>query len=162
MRKYSVTLVAASLVAAVLLLAAKNWAEDAEWQQVRYGDWGGPGVSSRPGPMDTILLKDYAPKSSLVVPVTFVPKAKYPAIDVHTHVYARTPEEVDEWVRTMDEVGIEMTVVLTGATGARFDQLVDLYLKKHPTRFQLYCGLLTDDMDKPDFPQRAVAERMLA
>jgi hypothetical protein len=28
----------------------------------------------------------------------------------------------------MDEVGIETTIILTGATGAKFDQLVDLYL----------------------------------
>jgi predicted TIM-barrel fold metal-dependent hydrolase len=108
--------------------------------------------------MDPILLKDYAPKSSLVVPETAVAKARFPAIDVHAHVNARTPEEVKEWVRTMDEVGIEMTVILTGATGAQFDKLVDLYLKPYPSRFQLYCGLDTTDFDKPDYPERAVAE----
>jgi hypothetical protein len=108
--------------------------------------------------MDSIALRDYAPKPSLVVPETAVPKARYPAIDVHTHVNARTPEDVAEWVRTMDEVGIELSVILTGATGERFDRLVDLYLKPHPNRFQLYCGLDRTDIDKPDYPVRAVAE----
>jgi len=131
---------------------------DPEWIKIRYGAWGGPGVNAAPGPMDPILLKDYAPKSSLVVPETAVAKARFPAIDVHAHVNARTPEEVKEWVRTMDEVGIEMTVILTGATGAQFDKLVDLYLKPYPSRFQLYCGLDTTDFDKPDYPERAVAE----
>ena len=58
----------------------------------------------------------------------------------------------------MDEVGIQMSVVLTGATGEKFDKLVDLYLKPYPGRFQLYCGIDTQDIDKPDYPQRAVAE----
>jgi hypothetical protein len=48
------------------------------------------GVTVVSGPMDSILLKDYAPDSSLVVPETKVAKAKFPAIDVHAHVYAET------------------------------------------------------------------------
>jgi hypothetical protein len=73
-------------------------------------------------------------------------------------VYARTPAEVEEWVQTMDAVGIEITVVLTGAIGERFDQLVDLYLKPFPDRFQLYCGILTEDIEGPEYPQKAVQE----
>jgi predicted TIM-barrel fold metal-dependent hydrolase len=138
--------------------AEKNWAADPEWVKSRYGAWGGPGVNPEPGPMDAIALKDYAPKPSLITPETVVPKAKYPAIDVHAHVNARTPEQVRDWVRTMDETGVEITVVLTGATGEAFDRLVDLYLKPYPGRFQLFCGIDTRDVDKPDYPQRAAAE----
>lgn len=137
---------------------AKIWSEDPEWLKVRYGDWGGPGVKAAPGPMDAVALKDYAPKPSLVVPETKVEKAKFPAIDAHAHVLARTPAEVRDWVRTMDEVGIETSIVLTSATGAQFDKLVELYLKPYPTRFQLFCGLDTEDIDKPDYPDRAAAE----
>ncbi len=137
---------------------AKDWSTDTEWIKARYGAWGGPGVRAAPGPMDAVALKDYAPKPSAIVPETSVPKARYPAVDIHTHVTARTPEEVKQWVRTMDEVGIETSVVLTGATGAAFDRLVELYLKPYPTRFQLYCGLDTRDADKPDYPERAVLE----
>jgi uncharacterized protein len=138
--------------------ARSGWQTNPEWNKVKYGGWGGPGVNPQPGPMDTILLKDWAPKTSVVVPGTSVAKAKYPVIDVHAHVNARTPEEVAEWVKTMDEVGIEMTVVLTGATGVEFDRLVDLYLKPYPTRFQLWCGIDTTGIDRPDYPQRAAAE----
>lgn len=137
---------------------AKDWSTDPGWTKTKYGGWGGPGVDPRPGAMDTILLKDWAPKTSVVVPETSVPKARYPVIDVHAHVNARTPEEVAAWVKTMDEVGIEMTVVLTGATGAEFDKLVDLYLKPYPDRFQLWCGIDTTNFDKPDYPERAAAE----
>lgn len=51
-----------------------------------------------------------------------------------------------------------MSVVLTGATGEAFDKLVGLYLKPSPGRFQLYCGLDTRDIDKPNYRERAVAE----
>ncbi len=138
--------------------AQKDWQHDAEWMKIKFGDWGGPGVSSQPGPMDNILLKDWAPRSSVVTKETFVPKAKYPVIDSHVHVVGRTPAEVDEWVRTMDEVGMETSLVLTGAIGEKFDALVDSLLKAHPRRFQLYCGMDRTDIDKPDYPERVVAE----
>ena len=116
------------------------------------------GVPIVSGPMDSILLKDYVPDSSLVVSETKVAKAKFPAIDVHAHVYADTKEEVADWVKTMDEVGVERTIILTDATGPEFDRLVDLYLKTYPDRFQLYCGLDTTNSSASDYPERAVRE----
>jgi uncharacterized protein len=116
------------------------------------------GVTVESGPMDSLLLKDYAPESSLVVPQTRMSKARFPAIDVHTHVYANTSQEVAEWVKTMDEVGIKMTVILTDAIGSEFDRLADLYLKDDADRFQLYCGLDTSHLENADYPERAVGE----
>src|SRR5882757_3750175 len=52
---------------------------------------------------ERILLKDYRPRSIYKIPVTHVSKAKYPIIDMHSHAYAKTPEEISEWVRNMDE-----------------------------------------------------------
>ena len=136
----------------------KDWQHDPEWMKIKFGDWGGPGVSSKAGPMDNILLKDWAPRSSVVTHETFVAKAKYPVIDSHVHVQARTPDEVAEWVRTMDEVGMEKSLVLTGAIGESFDKLVDSLPKAYPGRFQLYCGMDKTDIDKLDYPERVVAE----
>jgi hypothetical protein len=59
---------------------SQNWQLDPEWQEIKYGAWGGPGVDPRPGPMDQILLKDYAPKTSLVLPESFVPNARFPVL----------------------------------------------------------------------------------
>jgi predicted TIM-barrel fold metal-dependent hydrolase len=140
---------------------------DPEWQDVRYGEWGGPGVSVGPGPMDDVLVKEHAPRSTLVVEKTFVPTARYPVIDVHVHHYpgrsgnaeARSTEEaLADWVKTQDEVGIETSVVLTGATGDEFDRLVEMYLEPYPDRFHLYCGIETTDISAPDYPERAAAE----
>jgi predicted TIM-barrel fold metal-dependent hydrolase len=108
--------------------------------------------------MDSLLLKDYVPNSSLIVPQTELTKARFPVIDVHTHVYANTEQEVADWVKTMDAVGIQVTVILTDAVGAEFDRLVDLYLKPYSNRFQLFCGLDTDDFASADYPERAARE----
>ena len=136
----------------------KDWRSDPEWIKIKYGDWGGPGVSDEPGPMDGILLKDYAPRSSLVVQETFVPKARYPVIDSHIHVVGRSDEEVADWVRTMDEVGVETSIVLTGAIGSEFDALADSLIKAYPGRFLLYCGMDRTDIESPDYSKRVVAE----
>ena len=136
----------------------KDWQTDPEWIKTKYDAWGGPGVDPTSGSMDTILVKDFAPRSSVVTMETFVPKAKYPVIDCHVHLVAKTPEEVAEWVKTMDEVGLETSIVLTGATGAAFDALVDLLPKAYPGRFLLYCGMDRTGIDKPDYSDRAVAE----
>ena len=119
------------------------------------------GIPVTGGPMDTLLLKDYAPASSLVVPKTHVPKAAFPVIDVHSHAdmsNIKTPEDVTAWVRTMDEVGIEMSVVFTEATGPEFDHLADLFLSAYPKRFQVYCGIDVSDIDASGYPERAAKE----
>ena len=108
-------------------------------------------------PPDQILLKDYKPVSIHRVPVTTVAKARYPAIDMHSHPWAKTPEDVDRWVKVMDEVGVEKTVLLTGAHGAEFDRLALLY-SRHPTRFELWCGFDYTGHDQPGYGKAAVAE----
>jgi len=118
------------------------------------------GVRAQPGPMDSVLLKDYAPESSLVVPETKVNKARFPVVDVHTHSgqsHVSTPRDVDDWVRTMDDVGIETSIVFTGATGTAFDRQVELF-SRYPKRFQLYCSLDTTNFDALDYAQRVVRE----
>ena len=42
-------------------------------------------------------------------------KARFPVIDLHSHDYAMTDEQIAEWVRTMDELGIKESVIsMTG------------------------------------------------
>lgn len=106
---------------------------------------------------DTILLKDYRPKSIYKIPVTDVPKAKFPIIDMHSHPYAKTGREIDGWVRTMDEVGVEKTIILTMATGDEFDEIHRKY-SKYPDRFESWCGFDLSGYDKPGFGPAAVKE----
>ena len=76
-------------------------------------------------PPDQLLLKDYRPRSIFQVPRTRVEKARFQAIDMHSHAYAEKEADVETWVQTMDSVGIERTVVLFGTTGKSFDEGFD-------------------------------------
>ncbi len=118
------------------------------------------GVEVVSGPMDKVLLKDYAPKTSLVVPETHIEKARYPVIDVHTHLdmnNIKGPDDVKAWLATMDEVGIETSVVFIDAVGADFDRKA-AWFKPYGSRFIVFCSLDTTNIGAPDYPQRAAAE----
>ena len=88
---------------------------------------------------ETILLKDYRPRSIYKISVTEINKAKYPIVDMHSHPYAKTAQQIEEWVKTMDEVGVQKTVILTKATGPEFDDIYRKY-SKYPDRFEMWCG----------------------
>jgi 5,10-methylenetetrahydrofolate reductase len=80
-----------------------------------------------------LLLKNFRPVSVYAIPVTIPEKAKFPVIDMHSHPYATNEQELNNWVKTMDEMGITKTIILTGTTGAKFDSLADVY-GKYPGR----------------------------
>ena len=106
---------------------------------------------------EQILLKNYRPQSIYKVPVTKIEKARYPIIDMHSHPYAIGEEQIAEWVKNMDEVGIEKTIILTYAHGAKFDSIYSLY-SKYPDRFELWCGFDYTGYDKPGYGPEAVKE----
>ena len=85
---------------------------------------------------DQLLLKNFRPVSVYAIPVTIPAKAKFPVIDMHSHPYAQSVTELDTWVKTMDEMGIAKTIILTGTTGIQFDSLIKVY-GKYPDRFEL-------------------------
>jgi len=114
-------------------------------------------ATKSPASPETILLKDYRPQSIHKVPITEVPKAKYPVIDMHSHPYAKTPAQIDQWVRNMDEVGVQKTVILAMATGTAFDDILRKYAK-YPERFEVWCGLDLTGFDKPGFGPATVKE----
>ena len=118
------------------------------------------GIPIKAGPMDALLVKDYTPESSLVLPRSRIARARFPVIDAHSHTSMsgiKTRADVDAWVKTMDETGVETTIVFTEATGAEFDRQADLY-RAHPRRFQIWCGLDTKNIDAPGYPERAALE----
>ncbi|MBI4660286.1 MAG: amidohydrolase family protein, partial [Verrucomicrobia bacterium] len=147
-----------SFLTTVILAGAvcNSWAQASPAApKVKYG------INVKEGPMDTLLLKDYTPASSLVVPRTPVAKARYPVIDVHSHSSMnriKTPADVEAWVRRMDQVGVQVSIVFTEATSADFDRQADLFLKSHQDRFQVYCGLDVTNIEAPDYPERAARE----
>src|SRR5207302_3796380 len=99
---------------------------------------------------DELLLKDYRPRSIYKIPETRVEKARYPAIDVHSHNLAPKDEDIDRWVATMDQVGLQKTIVLSGNTGPKFHEVLARY-RKYPKRFEVWCGFDYTGFDEPGF-----------
>ena len=89
--------------------------------------------------VDDIRLMNYRPQSIYRIPKTTIRKAKFPVVDVHSHDYVHSRAELDQWVKLMDQYSIRKTILLTKATGARFDSLVTKYAP-YPDRFELWCG----------------------
>ena len=58
------------------------------------------------GITETLLLNDFRPVNVNNIPQTFVEKAKYPVIDMHSHDYIAGAEDVDAWVKAMDDCGV--------------------------------------------------------
>ncbi len=106
---------------------------------------------------ENLLLKDFKPVSIYNTPKTEVKKAAYPVIDMHSHDYASSPDEVENWVKTMKEKGIEKTILLTGATGVKFDSLVSVY-SKYGNKFDLWCGFDYSGYKEPGWTKKAIKE----
>ena len=106
---------------------------------------------------ENILLKDYRPRSIYKVPVTTINKAKYQAIDAHSHDYAKTEQDVKSWISTMDQAGIGKSIILSMATGQKFDSIYHKY-SKYGGRFDIWCGIdFTNHQDK-GWVERAIKE----
>jgi len=108
--------------------------------------------------VNNLLLKDYRPQSIYNIPKTEVKKAKFSVIDMHSHPYADSPEMVDQWVKTMDELDIEKSIILAMVTGSRFDSIYAAYAGRYPEHFEMWCGFDYTGYDEPGFSDKAVAE----
>lgn len=95
-----------------------------------------------------LTLAEFQPKSMLVAEEHIVESARFPAIDMHTHVssvFRRAPgpadalqgapvERLDQIRSWMDELNIETLVNLTGGTGEELAQTVHGMANRHPGR----------------------------
>src|SRR5687768_4030285 len=63
-------------------------------------------------------IRDYKPKSTLIVPEHPVPRAKFPVIDVHSHQPApASPAQLDQVVASMDRLNLQLLVNASGVSG---------------------------------------------
>ena len=124
-------------------------------------------LAPTPRPLD---LKNFQPRSMLRVPETPVPRARYPVIDVHTHLTFRTragagaPNGVQvmappaDLLPVMDRRNIQTMINLTGGTGAGLVASVRQFQAAHPGRFVTFTEPSYEDADKPGYPQRQADE----
>jgi len=88
-------------------------------------------------------IREYKPKSTLVVPQHPVPKAKFPVIDIHSHQPTPiSPAEFDRVMKGMEENNLRVLVNLSGSSGSRLRQGVDaLRASKYKDRMVLFANV---------------------
>jgi predicted TIM-barrel fold metal-dependent hydrolase len=114
-------------------------------------------------PLRGFELKDFRPAPALVVPETKITRAKYPVIDVHTHINDAmmsggnwTP--VEKLIEGMDRLNIRKIVILTGKWGDELQKVIDFTVKPHPDRFTVFTQLDWSRVDEPDFAPNMVTQ----
>jgi len=111
----------------------------------------------------TLLLKDYEPKSMLHGAVHETPRAKFPVIDVHNHVndpYRAHNEVIPpaDVVRQMDKANVQKIVILTGMWGEKLQGLIDRMVKPYPDRFLVFTQIDWSKIDDANFSAEMVSQ----
>lgn len=116
---------------------------------------------------ERLALADYEPKSMLQVHETRVERARFPAVDIHTHItvsaksengvalspdrkYLGTP---DELLAVMDRKNLRTMVNLTGGYDAGLVETIGRYDKAHPGRFITLTEPCYSRFLEPDYPR---------
>jgi predicted TIM-barrel fold metal-dependent hydrolase len=146
---------AASLIAALV----------AGWVAVAAQQAAGPGqIRPRPAEgrepqLQPPSIRDYKPRSTLVVPQHPVPRAKFPVVDVHGHPPSPTSAaDYDRVVNAMDALNVRVMVYAQGNSSDRVPGLVDAVRKSpYPERMVIFTNLTFRDVG-PGFGARAAAQ----
>ena len=105
-------------------------------------------------------IRQYKPKSMLVVAQHPVPRAKYPVIDIHSHHWNLNADRWATVVREMDTLNLRILVNLSGGTGARLRQNLSVVANSPaPTRMVQFANMDYSDINDPLFGHR-VAQRL--
>jgi predicted TIM-barrel fold metal-dependent hydrolase len=105
-----------------------------------------------------LSIREYKPKSTLVVPAHPVPRAKYPVIDVHSHHWQLTPERYAQIVHEMDALNLRVLVNLSGGSGEGVKRVLALIAASSaPDRMVVFANLDFEDIDEPGYGRRAAA-----
>ena len=121
--------------------------------------------------IDTIKFKnnimsfeDYNPPSSLVVEGEVVKKAKFPFIDVHSHLWDMPVKDLDKLVSEMDEINMGFIVNLSGsgfgpqaAKDLYFDKSIKNIEKNHPKRVGLFLNVDFESINDANYAETQVA-----
>src|SRR2546425_5039283 len=89
----------------------------------------------------TLTIEEYQPKSTLVTKEHKIERAKFPFIDIHSHHWNPTPEEVDRLVKEMDTINLRVMVDLSGGTGVKLKNTVAMMKRRYPLRIVVFSDM---------------------
>ena len=104
-------------------------------------------------PADKVLVRDFFPTVMNNIPVTEVKRGKFPIIDMHSHDYVESAEQIAKWVKVMDAVGVEHTAIMHCSwIGRPFEEVVELYAP-YKDRFRFWCCFDYTGIDTEAWPE---------
>src|SRR5271154_4147522 len=125
------------------------------------------GVSSaQSAPAKPLALADYQPVSMLHVSETAVERARYPVIDIHTHLswsadvqkgielsgerkFLANPSEL---LTVMDRRNLRTLTNLTGGYGKGVEEAIRKFDQAHPGRFYTFTNPVYSRFKEPNYP----------
>ena len=127
----------------------------------------GLGAASRLMGQKTITLPEYEPHSSLHVKETHIARAKFPVIDIHTHLSwsAKSEKGVSlaserqflmppqELLAVMDRKNLRALTNLTGGFGKGLEEGIAKYDRAFPGRFYTFCEPWYSRFKEPGYPK---------
>ncbi|SMO50935.1 amidohydrolase family protein [Gracilimonas mengyeensis] len=109
-------------------------------------------------PDTTMSFEEYDPESTLVVPGEVIKSAKYPFVDVHSHLWRMSEMDLSVTAKEMDSLNMKVLVNLSGRSGERLKQMVEAAEAQAPGRFIVFANLDFDGIDDPDWTERTVQQ----
>ncbi|HEX7023666.1 MAG TPA: amidohydrolase family protein [Gemmatimonadales bacterium] len=93
-------------------------------------------------------IREYKPRSTLVVPAHPVPRSRFPSIDYHGHPPALTSKAVIERVgEAMDSLNLRLMVNASGSSGDRLkQQIAAVAASRYKDRFVMFTTLNLRDV----------------
>ena len=118
-------------------------------------------------PGGALPLPEFEPKSMLKVPETRVERARFPVVDVHTHLTFRAKSvsgvphgeavraiaQPAELLPVMDRRNVQTMVNLTGGVGSGLRETVTRLQQGHPGRFVVFTEPSWDRLLEPGYPK---------
>src|SRR3954447_23511026 len=88
-------------------------------------------------------IREYKPRSTLVVPQHPVPRAKFPVVDIHSHHPTPiSPQDYEKVVKSMDALNIRVIINLSGGWGDQLRQgLAAIKNSPYPDRMVLFANV---------------------
>ncbi|BDC47821.1 hypothetical protein F183_A01370 [Bryobacterales bacterium F-183] len=96
-------------------------------------------------------LTQFEPRSSLEVEEHKVERARYPVIDIHTHLSWANAQKPEELIQVMDRRNLKTLVNLTGGVGAKLRDTVGRFDKAHPGRFLTFTEPSWNRANEPGY-----------
>lgn len=111
-------------------------------------------------PLDVSMdFEAYDPPSTLVVPEHLIDHAKFPFVDIHSHHWRMADMNLDDLIKEMDAMNMQVVVNLSGRGGEALKAITDNIKKYgHEDRIVVFTNIELRSILEPDWAENTVKQ----